>query len=259
LLRAKSPGLYRKPIIQFPLASLYRKQGFLTDADAIHRNFDRADTQGSWQAVAATELWMLAPHSLPPKKLALCRKAAERPLLDGVLSDACWQKADEIRLASSEESEPYAFVMLAYDASYLYLAASVPRQKGVRDDRPTLAGRRHDADLLDFDRLGLFLDIDRDWATYYALEVDQRGWTTDRCWENRSWNPKWHVAAVADGKRWRIEAAIPFRELAPRAPTKNNVWGLGLLRTIPAYRHEGWPTAAGNSSRPETFGLLKFD
>ncbi len=258
-LRAKSPELYRTPIIQFPLASLYRKQGFLTDADAIHRSFDRADTKGSWQAAAATELWMLAPNSLPPKKLTLCRKAAERPRLDGVLSDACWQKADEIRLASNDNSRPYAFAMLAYDADYLYLAASVPRQEGVRNDRPTLAGRRHDADLLDFDRLGLFLDIDRDWATYYALEVDQRGWTTDRCWENRSWTPKWHVAAAADGKHWRIEAAIPFRELTPRAPQKNNIWGLGLLRTIPAYRHEGWPTSTGNGSRPETFGLLKFD
>ena len=265
LLRLESPALYRTPEVQFSLASLLRQRGTGRGADRLYLRYDGSGTGDYWKKTAAGELWLLRPVALPPKTIGVCKRTTVRPVLDGVLSDVCWQNADEFRLSRSTDDNfdrgAYAFVMLSYDDKYLYFAASVPRDPDAPDVRPMLPGRTHDADLRDHDRVSLLLDIDRDYATYYSLAVDQRGKTHDACWEDTSWNPKWYVfvAADADGKRWRIEAAIPLEELTPVMPVKNTVWAIGLLRTIPAVRLESWTQPASSDPRPETFGLLRFD
>jgi hypothetical protein len=265
LLRLKSPALYRTPEVQFSLASLLRQRGTHRGADRLYLRFDGSGAGDFWKETAAGELWLLRPVTLPPKTIGVCKRTTVRPVLDGVLSDVCWQNADEFRLSRSTDDNfdngAYAFVMLSYDDKYLYFAASVPRDPDAPDVRPMLAGRTHDADLRDHDRVSLLLDIDRDYATYYSLAVDQRGKTHDTCWEDTSWNPKWFVSVKADaaGERWRIEAAIPLEELTPVAPVKNTVWAIGLLRTIPAVRLESWTQPASSDPRPETFGLLRFD
>jgi hypothetical protein len=85
--------------------------------------------------------------------------------------------------------------MFCYDREFLYLAASIPRAEYVSADGVETGGRQHDADLSGHDRLAISLDVDRDYATWYTLEVDQRGWTRDQCWDDQGWNPKWYVAA----------------------------------------------------------------
>ncbi len=265
LIRKKSPALYRTAEVQFPLAALLRARGVHRLADKLYRRYDRAGQGDPWRRTAESELWLITPGGQPPKPMAICQSTSEPPVLDGVLSDTCWQNANEIRLraaAQNDEGEnatDYAFAMLAYDSEYFYLAASVLRTDGIRKDKPQLAGRTHDADLSKFDRIGLFLDTDRDYATYYTLHVDQRGWTAESCWEDTSWNPTWYVAADDDEMHWRIEVAIPMKELAPATPPRGSVWAVGIVRTIPAVGLESWPSPAGSRPRPETFGLLRFD
>jgi photosystem II stability/assembly factor-like uncharacterized protein len=263
LLRIKSPALYATPEVQFSLASLMRQRGTQRLADRFYGRFNASEKGDAWNRTAAAEFWLLQPVGLPPKTMAVCKRAGRRPILDGLLSDDCWQNANEYRLTQSADDDlnddAYAFVMLSYDDEYLYFAASIPRDPDAPDVKPIMAGRTHDADLRDYDRIGLFLDVDRDYATYYALEIDQRSRTHDACWDDASWNPKWFVAVEADKLRWRIEAAIPFEELTPVRPVKNTVWALGLLRTVPAVRLESWTHPAAARPRPETFGLLRFD
>lgn len=279
LIRRRNPALFRDARVQFPLAALMRGRGVYRLADGLLRRFEHtaadagrtADSSGAdggdhtdaWQQTARSELWLLAPNSLPPKKIAACKRAAAPPKLDGVLSDACWQGAVELPLTASPgapaDSGRYAFVMLAWDAEYLYVAASVPREPDAPADRPVAAGRTHDADLSRFDRIALHLDVDRDYATWYTLEIDQRGWTRDACWKDQTWNPDWFVAADADDSHWRIEAAVPWSELAPSPPAKRSIWAVGVVRTIPATGLESWTHPASSAPRPETFGLLRFE
>jgi len=37
-----------------------------------------------------------------------------------------------------------------------------------------------------FDRVSILLDLDRDYATYFQLQVDQRGAVRDDCWGDQS-------------------------------------------------------------------------
>jgi hypothetical protein len=152
-----------------------------------------------------------------------------------------------------------AIVMLSYDERYLYLAASVPRDPDVRDDPDQQPGRVYDADLATFDRLMLTLDVDRDYATWYRFDIDQRGWTRDAVWDDQRWNPRWHVAADSDNRVWRIEAAIPMEELVPVPPTGGTVWAGSITRITPGRELQSWTSSPSLTPRPETFGLIQFD
>lgn len=268
LIRRKDPGLFRTPQVHFPLASLLRSRGIHRLADRYYRRFQGSGSETGaaddpWRRTAQGELWLLAPRDESPKPVAVCKRAPERPVLDGLLSDACWQDANEIRLTRMHGDEgdarSHSFALLSWDAEHLYFAASILRAPGAPQDRPVQAGRTHDADLSKFDRIGLFLDLDRDYTTYYALHVDQRGWTAESCWEDAAWNPKWYVAATADETHWRVEAAIPWKELGPGPPAKKSLWAVGIVRIIPAVGIESWTHPAGTKPRPEGFGLVRFE
>lgn len=261
LMRKRDPALFRQPEIQFPLAALMRQRGVDRFADTIYRKQQQSPDSNPWRSTADAELWLVQPIEQPPKPLHLCKRTPERPVLDGVLSDECWQDAKEIRLRSidgTEAKDNYAIVLMARDAEYLYLGASFPRHPEAPDDRPTKQARTHDADLSLHDRISLYLDVDRDYATWYALHIDQRGLTADSCWDDESWNPKWFVATDADDTHWRIEVAIPFIELVPIQPDPGAVWSMFLVRTIPAVGLESWTQPAAARPRPETFGLVRF-
>ena len=91
----------------------------------------------------------------------------------------------------------------------------VPKPPAASTPRPTPRDWR-DADLSAEDRVDLFLDLDRDFATVYRLTIDHRGWTGESCWNDATWNPTWFVANRSEDGAWTAEAAIPFAELAPQ-------------------------------------------
>jgi hypothetical protein len=267
-LEEQSPALFRQPEIQFPLAALRRARGNAGQADAIYRTFQSASPDDPVRQLVERELWLGAHTPEVPRQIIACRFTDERPYLDGVLSDACWQQAREVRLGESGavdihgapiDTEARPLLMFAHDHEFLYIAASVPRHREAPADPPQPAGRTHDADLSRHDWLGIALDIDRDYATWYECRVDQRGWTSDRCWDNDGWNPQWYVAADADAARWRIEAAIPWSELSPRPPEPREAWAISLVRTVPALAQEGWSGPAQWPPRWDSFGLLRFE
>ncbi len=267
LIQTQSPGLFLDPNIQFPLASLMRQRGVYRLSDSYYRRYQRLGDKDQWKGVAAGELWMAQPLSEPPRPIIHCLMTSKRPKLDGVLSDPCWQAAKILTLKNPGEGastqnttsiDEGGFVMMSYDDQFLYVAASIPRTEHLPNEGVQLGGRTHDADLALFDRISLAIDTDRDYATWYTLEVDQRGWTSDQCWGDKAWNPKWYVAAEADETRWRIEAAIPFNELVPQTPKPGLTWAMGIVRTMPAVGNQGWPAASGSKPRPESFGLVRF-
>lgn len=268
-LETTSPNLYRSTEIQFPLAALRRSTGTTKLSDAIMRGFVTNAIDPETKQLAERELWVSFATAETPQAITTCSQVTQRPHLDGLLSDACWENAREIRLsaqplrsteAASGSSEDRATMALfAYDAEFLYVAFSVPGAEGTPRDKPQLKGRQRDADLSRHDRISIRLDLDRDYTTWYEFHVDQRGWTAESCWEDRRWNPTWYVAAEADEADWRIEAAIPWSELAPVPPHRGTIYGLSVLRTIPTVGLQSWTHPAKAQPQPSSFGFLKFE
>ncbi len=260
-LSRRDPALAADPAIQFSLASLYRQRTLHLKAEEIYQRFAGSEAGTPWAQAASGEVWMTNVANPPTSPITRCRFAPARPVLDGVLSDACWENGFALPLKAAPQSadEGAAQAYVCYDAEYVYFAARLPRVEGVRTDGPFEGQRRHDEDLSDFDRVVLSLDVDRDYVSSFNLAVDQRGCTHDSCWYDDSWNPRWFVAVMGDAAEWRVEAAIPLDELAPYIPGKGVVWSLGVTRIIPAVGLESWSHPASSAPRPETFGLMRFD
>ena len=149
-------------------------------------------------------------------------------------------------------------MMLAHDNEYLYLGITCAYRRDADRTPPEQAGRTHDADLKNFDRVAIVLDIDRDYATSYHFEVDQRGWCRERCWQDTSWNPQWFIAAKAGRNVWRVEAAIPLEALTPNRELAGETWGLGVTRVTPAIGVESWSRTGGEKLDPAGLGFLRF-
>ena len=267
-MQLASPSRFQSPEIQFPLAALRRSDGSVRGADSIIRNFVTNAMNPETKQLAERELWASFATPESPKSLAFCYQTNDRPHLDGLLSDQCWTEAKEIHLSESPQTDEFAagldgskqtMAMFAYDTEFLYVAIRVPRETGTPQDRPQLTGRQHDADLSRHDRISIRLDIDRDYATWYEFQIDQRGWTAESCWEDRRWNPTWYVAAEMDETDWRIEAAIPWADLSPTPPKRSTIYGLSVQRTIPTVGLQSWTHPATARPQPSSFGLLKFE
>ena len=169
-------------------------------------------------------------------------------------------KKSRVVLTGGNDSAPQkAFAMIAHDERYLYFAASLPRHPDLPDAEPVRDGRTHDADLSGFDRVSLFVDIDRDYSVSDLFEIDQRGCTRESCGGDLRWNPKWYVVTTADSDHWTLEAAIPLSEIAPPELRRGATWTIGVVRTLPAISASGWPALGNQSSEPVWRGLLKLE
>ena len=272
LLRKHADGAVISPAIQFLFASMARRQNQARAADEIYRRFINETSGGPWNNVAVGELWLTQPTTVGPDAVVRCSRAGTPPVLDGSFDDPCWMQSSVVQLKNEAEhrqtKQPFvdenvdahrAAVRLAYDARFLYVAASIPRDPSLPSDKPHLPGRTHDADLSEYDRLNFAFDVDRDYTTFYQIDVDQRGWTFDACWENAGWNSQRYIAAISDDREWRIEIAIPFDELVPEAPASGETWAAAITRIMPTIGVESWSSPSGSHPRPEGFGLLHFE
>ena len=182
-----------------------------------------------WRQRALAETWLQdQPDRQPPVPVVRCSRATGAPHLDGQLDDTCWRTATVLRGTGLP-----AVIFFARNDQYCYLAGRCEKQDGVEyttDDRP----RTYDADLTGRDRVEISLDVDRDYASCYRLTVDHRGRTNDSCWLDRSWNPKWFVAAGEEGSTWTFEAAIPWSELTSVPPRANDAWAVAARRIVDA-------------------------
>ncbi len=259
----QSPTLFERPEIQFPLAALRRARGSDGQADGVYRRFSTVSPDEATRLLAERELWLGQGTAEVPRHLVVCKRTNVRPHLDGVFSDPCWHQAMELKIRDQsreeDEGEPSALVMLAYDQEFLYIAASCTRYPGTSVILPEPSDRQHDSDLDAHDRLAIAVDTDRDYATWYSFQVDQRGETHDRCWHDDGWNPQWYVAAQGDEERWRVELAIPWDELAPSAPQPREAWGISLMRVIPAQAVQSWTPQSHWPPQWDSFGLVRFE
>jgi photosystem II stability/assembly factor-like uncharacterized protein/TolA-binding protein len=257
-LAAFGPVLAGDPSLQFCLNAARRQLGDVETARQWYARFRSEHPSGPWSDNAAAELWLANRAGLPPKTFAACRQTSTPPYLDGQLDDPCWQgKPFVLRNAVGDTLADYPTeVWLAYDKDFLYLALRCKHPSGRQV--AAVKGRSADADLRPYDRVGLLLDLDRDYVTYFHLQVDQRGCVCDDCWGDRSWNPRWFVALHSDATAWQVEAAIPMAELTGENVTVGKAWACNVVRVLPGRGVQAWSLPADVEPRPEGLGLLIF-
>jgi photosystem II stability/assembly factor-like uncharacterized protein len=258
-LAAFGPLFATEPSIQFCLQAARRSLGDFDSARQWYQRFRDEHADGPWRDAAAAELWLANRSGPPPKPVAACRQISTRPFLDGLLDDDCWRGAKPILLqnAVGETAKEYPTeAWLAYDKEYLYLALRCRHPEG--HFVPPVKVRPHDADLRPYDRVSLLLDLDRDYSTYFHLQVDQRGCVCEDCWGDRTWDPRWFVAVKSDKTSWQIEAAIPLVELTGDVVTVGRAWAFNVVRMLPGRGVQAYSTPADVQPRPEGMGLLLF-
>jgi hypothetical protein len=260
-LAAFGPLWANDPSVQFPLQAARRALGDYDGARQWYAKFAAKQPDGPWKSAALAELWLMDRRGAPPKPVAYCRYAAERPYLDGVLDDPCWQGTPlDLRDASGAmPRECKTQVRMAYDREFLYVAVRCfhPADRHVEPARE----RQRDADLRGHDRVSLFLDLDRDYATCFHLQVDQRGCVWDDCWGDKTWDPKWFVAVHSEPTVWQVEAAIPLAALTGDAVLPGKAWAFNVVRAVPGCGVQAFslPAEAPEEAlRTEGLGLLMF-
>ena len=248
-----------EPSTQFCIQAARRQLGQFDQARHWYTEFVANHADGPWRDAAAGELWLMNPSATPPKPVTYCKYADTRPFLDGDFNDACWQGTQPLvfRNATGTTLKEYPTeVRMAYDKDFLYLALKCkhPPDRYV----PPVKVRPQDADLRPYDRVSLLLDLDRDYCTYFQLQVDQRGCVCEDCWGDRNWNPRWFVAVKSEPGGWQVEAAIPMMELTGEPVTFGRTWACNVARVLPGRGVQAWSLPADVQPRPEGMGLLMF-
>lgn len=263
-LAAVQPGGL-DPATGFCLSSAKRHLGDFDGARQWYQRLASGQAVGPWKDAADAEGWIMRRTPTAPKFFAYCKQTTARPVLDGSLDDACWQGLKPIAFKSAvgDTSKQYPTeAWFAWDRDFLYLALRC--QHPANQQVPPVRVRTRDAALQPYDRMSLLLDLDRDYSSWFHLQVDQRGCLREECWLGReggtdpSWNPRWFVAVRSEATSWQIEAAIPLTELTGEAIMVGQVWTFNLVRVLPGRGVQACSLPADVQPRPEGMGLLVF-
>ena len=259
ILRNHAPVIH-DPRIRFPFAAMYRQAHESQQALVSYRRVYHQERLSGWGQAARRELWMAEGSGTPPRGFWKCQRATERPFLDGQFGDAVWQKAEAVELTSAldDDTQWPAAMKIAYDDEFVYLAITCRNAPHVAY-AAAHQSRGRDADLSDSDRVQIFLDVDRDYATSYQLQVDSRGLVYEDCCGDPSWNPTWYVSSDATASFWSVEAAIPFSALVEQPPKSRDAWCIGVQRIVPGSGFQSWTQPASTRGKHDGFGCLLFE
>ena len=236
-LAAFGAGYMRETDGRLARASQQRRAGLVADADRLLRTLlalNPADPKSDPAAVRLREELRLL-HDEPTEQPLIPRlpayKTATRPVLDGKLGDECWKAAKPVLVSVESKLGHATTARFAFDDQFLYLSVECARH----DYKPAEKSvkREYDADLSGHERFEIMIDTDRDHATYFRLAVDERGCTADDCCDDKSWNPRWFVAAAGTETGWTTECAIPLAELGDGVKVGGQVWNVKLARKRP--------------------------
>lgn len=260
------------PLVRLRIATNYRLQQKSGEQATTLSEISQRDDQ--YALFARCEMQVTHTPATPVLPLMNLPKRSERPFLDGVLTDSIWEDAEEIMLkpfvrdsvdpatgasrrSLSQTTDVSSLTMLAWDDEFLYLAARLQRAPERSKPIELAMHRSYDTKHEDRDRLELEIDTDRDFGTAFHLTVDESGKTSDRCWMLDKWNPKWFVALDADDATWRLEAAIPLKELSATGAKPGDLWNIRLRRIIPGVLQHELQTGTNSVSTDGT-GMVRF-
>ncbi len=191
----------------------------------------------------------------PPIATVTRIEVGERPLIDGKLTDACWQKGawqEQMHLLGQEAppTQGTRFCVLC-DENNLYLG--VECMEAAMDQLKEVRG----GGIFRGDSIELFLDLNRDRKTYYHLTTNTLGICEGKR-DGREFI--WHASASKAEDRWTSEIVVPFSSFAIGAEV-GPTWNFNLCRQRYAGARElsTWAPLGpqGGFHQPELFGELR--
>jgi hypothetical protein len=165
------------------------------------------------------------------------RLTTEKPVIDGVLNDPCWQtgewSGDFIQWIPNEGAKPSQDTKLKilYDNKNLYVAIRAFDKEPGKISRK--AGRR---DEMIGDIVGINFDSYHDHRTGFEFSVTAAGQKIDLILTNpmngdMNWNAVWYVKTGMEDSAWVAEYEIPLSQLR-YSNQYEQVWGMHLWRWI---------------------------
>jgi Domain of unknown function (DUF5916) len=192
----------------------------------------------SWNALALAALALFSvgqATAAPPEARAVL--VDEAPVLDGVLDDPVWQRAepiDEFTQVEPKNGEPGSFateVRILTDGESLFIAF-----RGYDAEPDQIVANRLGRDELFFydDHLLVSIDPSHNHRTGYFFLVNPLGGRRDGSFERdiveANWDGIWYAQARIDADGWTAEIEIPFRTIALQKGA--DTWGLNLSRRV---------------------------
>lgn len=179
------------------------------------------------------------PPVIPDELLRKVTHTVAPPVIDGVLDDAAWEKAEPItnftQVIPAEGAPPSEVteMRLLYDSSYLYIAF---RCFDSQPDQIVAAQMQRDISLNTDDHLTIIIDPFDRARSGYEFQVSAAGGLRDGLVEtdapsNYDWRGLWTGQVHRDEYGWTAEIAIPFNTISfDRNAAK---WGFNVQRYIP--------------------------
>jgi hypothetical protein len=192
------------------------------------------------------------------------RLTTEKPVIDGVLDDACWQNnnwaGDFIQWIPNEGAAPSfpTYINILYDSKNIYVAIRAVDYEPEKIIRK--ASRR---DELSGDMVGINFDSYYDKRTGFEFNVSAAGQKTDLILTNpmnadMNWDAVWKVKVGMEDTAWIAEYEIPLSQLRYSSDAEQT-WGLHVWRWLDRKQEESdWePLTLTGPGMLYQFGKLK--
>ena len=192
-----------------------------------------------------------APANRLPAKLLQASRISSTPVLDGLLEEEVWRKAQIISDFAQREPEEHGIpserteARIIFDNEHLYIGFvmydSEPqaiRATQLRRDSlriPLRGTDRRGSGAQSDDIISVMLDTFHDRRNAFLFTVNALGTRSDATIRNerevnQDWDERWEAAAQITDHGWEAELAIPWSIL--RYASSNPVWGLDFRREI---------------------------
>lgn len=208
-------------------------------------------------------LAMLEKHGL----LLRLKKLTAAPVLDGDLSDPCWEQTARItnfyqcvNTMSARKISGKTDIRIGYTDEAIYIAykAYEPSTKGIKQ-----AARIRDGNVWEDDCIEIFFDPKHDYKSFYQFCINALGTSYDRnaAKNGTAWNPRSEVCPKVTPDFWALEIKIPFKDMEFAANTPGVIIGFNIatIRIGNSSEYGQWAPTYGNACRPERFGFLLFE
>lgn len=183
------------------------------------------------------------PAERPLRKYTTTRLTTEKPVIDGLLDDACWKTGtwagDFVQWVPSEGAEPSqpTELKILYDDANIYVA--IRAFDSEPDKIVRKAGRR---DEFAGDVVGVNFDSYHDHRTGFEFNITAAGQKVDVLLTNPtngdfSWNAVWYAKAGMEDSAWVAEFEIPLSQLRYSSDYEQ-VWGMHCWRWIDRLQEE---------------------
>ncbi len=178
-----------------------------------------------------------------PRIYNTARLTTEKPVIDGVLNDNCWQTGEWagdftqwIPNEGAKASQPTKLKVL-YDDKSVYIAIRAFDSEPGKIDRK--AGRR---DEFHGDIVGVCFDSYHDHRTGFEFDVTAAGQKCDAMLTNPfnsdlNWNAVWNGKTATEDSAWTVEIEVPLSQLRYSAD-EEQIWGMHCWRWINRLQEE---------------------